>query len=204
MDRIIPDGLSVHLIRRGNNRGPIFVDDYDRETFLALLETTSRSHAVDVHGYVLMSNHYHAIVTPHDGTRLSLLMRDMGREYVLRYNRRHNRIGTLWAGKPRPIPIRDERYWLTCLRYIEQNPIRAGLVADAGDYPWSTYRFNALGEPNQWLVRHPDYEALGGTDAARQQAYRALFAESLPTRDVVRLRVAWPTMMESGRLEAST
>ena len=191
------DRLSIHIIRRGNNRGPIFVDDYDRETFLALLETTSSCHAVAVHAYALMSNHYHTIATPPDRTGLSLMMRDLGREYVRRYNVRHNRIGTLWAGRGRKIPIRDEKYWLTCLRYVEQNPVRAHVVSDAGDYPWSTYRFHALGEPNEWLARHPVYDALGATDAERQQAYRALFAETLTTADIVRQRVVWPTIVES-------
>src|SRR5205809_7392177 len=110
MPHIVPDGLSVHLIRRGNNRGPIFTDDYDRETFLALFEAKSAEHGVDVNGYALMTNHYHAVVTPRDGPRLSLMMRDLGRDYVLRYNRRHKRIGTLWTCKPTVIPICDERY----------------------------------------------------------------------------------------------
>jgi putative transposase len=194
MASIIPQRLSVHVIRRGNNRGPIFVDDYDREMFLTLLEATSNRHAVDVHAYVLMSNHYHTIVTPPDRAGLTRMLRDLGREYVLRYNARHSRIGTLWTGKPRRIPIADERYWLTCLRYVEQNPVRAHVVADAADYPWSTYRFHALGEPSHWLVRHPVYEALGSVDVERQQVYRALFSETLTTAEVVRQHVAWPTM----------
>jgi putative transposase len=80
---------------------------------------------------------------------------------------------------------------------VEQNPVRAHVVSDAGDYPWSTYRFHALGQPNEWLARHPVYDALGATDAERQQAYRALFAETLTTADIVRQRVVWPTIVES-------
>ncbi len=189
MARFIPEGLSVHLIRRGNNRGPIFIDDYDRETFLALLESSSARHAVAVNAFVLMTNHYHAIVTPPDGARLSLMMRDLGRDYVLRYNERHDRIGTLWAGKPNAIPIPNERYWLTCLRYIEQNPVRAQMVDDAAAHPWSSYPVHALGEQICWLARHPVYLALGATDTDRQQAYRALFADRVTNGEIVRQRM---------------
>src|SRR5262249_30231327 len=161
MSIIIPDGLSGHVIRRGNNRGPIFTDDYDRELFLAVLERMSTRHSVNVHAYVLMTNHYHLIATPGVSRRLSLMLRDLGREYVQRYNRRHDRIGTLWSGRPRAIPIHDERYWLTCLRYIEQNPVRARLVATAADYRWSSHLFHAFGAPTDWLKPHPLYLALG-------------------------------------------
>ncbi len=190
MARFIPEGLSVHLIRRGNNRGPIFADDYDRETFLALFETASSRHCAAVHAYVLMTNHYHAVVTPRDGPSFSLMMRDLGREYVSRYNRRHNRIGTLWTGRPRVIPIEDERYWLTCVRYVEQNPVRAGLVSQAADYRWSSYAFHALGKPHEWLTRHHMYQSLGSTDAQRQDNYQALFAETLSDAEIVRQRLS--------------
>jgi putative transposase len=189
MAHIIPEGLSVHVIRRGNNRGPIFVDDYDRQLFIALLEIMSTRHGVAVHGYVLMTNHYHLIVTPPNTQGLRLMMRDVGREYVLRYNRRHDRIGTLWAGRGRRIVIQDERYWLTCLRYIEQNPVRAGLVDDAADYLWSSYRVHAFGEAQGWLTHHHLYETLGAADEERQEAYRGLFAENLGDAELVRQRL---------------
>jgi putative transposase len=197
MPLIIPDGVSAHIIRRGNNRGPIFTDDYDRELFLALVDSSATRHSVAVHGYVLMTNHYHLIATPGVAQNLSRMLRDLGREYVRRYNRRHDRIGTLWTGRPRAIPIQDERYWLTCLRYIELNPVRARLVADPADYRWSSYRFNAFGEPHDWLAHHPVYLALGLTDAARQQNYRALFAEALTEAELVRQHLPWPFLLES-------
>jgi putative transposase len=189
MPRIFIPGVSVHIIRRGNNRGAIFTDNFDRELFLVLLETAAKRHRVEVHGYVLMTNHYHLIVTAGDADGLRLMMRDLGREYVLRYNRRHGRIGTLWTGRYRAIPIQDERYWLTCLRYVEQNPVRAGLAATPGDYPWSSFRYHAFGEPHRWLTPHPVYLALGATDAERQAAYRAICEENLADADIVRHRL---------------
>ena len=189
MARIFIAGISVHVIRRGNNRAPIFTDDYDRELFLALLELGVKRYHVAVHGYVLMTNHYHLIASPSDADGLRRTMQDLGREYVLRYNRRHGRIGTLWTGKYRAIPIRDERYWLTCLRYIEQNPVRAQIAPTAGDYRWSSFRCHALGERHDWLARHPVYDALGSTDVERQSAYRALSLENLADADMVRQRL---------------
>ena len=202
MVREVADRLSVHVIRRGNNRGHIFGDDYDREMFLAQLEAASIHHAVDVNAFALMSNHYHAIMTAPDNGCLSLLLRDLGREYVCRYNKRHDRIGTLWAGKPRRLTIWHERYWLACLRYIEQNPIRANIVKEPAEYRWSSYAFHALGARSSLLVHHPVYLALGSTDLERQKAYRSLFAQNLTASDLVRQRMAWPATNPTGSQEA--
>jgi putative transposase len=183
----LPD-IGLHVIRRGINRASIFEDDTDYEFILALLEFTSRRRGVDVHGYGLMTNHYHLIVTPHSATALPDMMRDLGREYVLRYNRKYRRIGTLWTGRHRQIPITDERYWLTCLRYIEQNPVRAKMVAHPGDYKWSSFRANGIGESVPWLTPHPVYSALGSTPEERQIAYRAICGESLNEAELTRQR----------------
>ena len=192
MRRLYLPDMSVHVIRRGNNRSAIFGDDADRELFLALLEVTAARRGVDVHGFTMMSNHYHLVVTPKSEEALPYMMRDLGREYVLRYNRKYGRIGTLWAGRYRPIVIADERYWLTCLRYIEQNPVRAGMVSTPSDYRWSSFGFHGLGQPSDWLVPHPVYLALGSTAEERQCAYRALCYEPLPDSDLVRQRNALP------------
>lgn len=168
----------------------IFRDDADRELFLGLLEAASRRRGVDVHAYVLMTTHYHLIVTPKSKEALPWMMCDLGREYVLRHNRKHGRIGTLWTGRYRPILITDERYWLTCLRYIEQNPVRARMVSAPGDYKWSSFWFHGLGEPHDWLTPHPVYLALGATPEARQAAYRALCGTALNEAELVRQRHA--------------
>ena len=115
MRRIYFPGVSCHVIRRGNNRGPIFRDDSDRELFLALVEWSWARSDVEVNGFSLMDNHYHLIATPRTAQGLPAAMKDLGREYVKRYNRKHGRIGTLWTGRPKTIPITDERYWLAVL-----------------------------------------------------------------------------------------
>jgi REP-associated tyrosine transposase len=190
MTRVYLPDVSVHVIRRGNNRAAIFGDDTDRELFLGLLEVTAAKRGVDVHGYTMMSTHYHLVVTPKSEDALPYMMRDLGREYVLRFNRKYGRIGTLWAGRYRPIVIADEPYLLTCLRYIEQNPVRAGMVSTPSEYRWSSFGFLGLGQPSEWLVPHPVYIALGSTAEERQCAYRALCDEPLPDSDLVRQRDA--------------
>jgi putative transposase len=190
MRRIYVPDVSHHVIKRGNNRAPIFCDDEDRELFLALLEYASSRNGVDVNGYSLMDNHYHAIATPTTAEGLPHMMRDVGREYVKRYNRKHRRVGTLWTGRPRAIPIKDVRYWLTCLRYIEQNPVRAHMVSSPAEYRWSSFAFHGLGEPHPWLVPHPVYVALGAGPQERQAAYRAICDIKLTDADLVRQRHA--------------
>ena len=183
----LPD-VSLHVIRRGNNRAPIFGDETDFEFILALLEFTSGRCGVDVHGYGMMTNHYHLMVTPRSAAALPRMMRDLGREYVLRYNRKYGRIGTLWAGRHRAIPITDERYWLTCLRYIEQNPVRARMVDHPGDYKWSSFQAHGMGQSVPWLTPHPVYLALGSTPQERQIAYRAVCGETLNAAELTRQR----------------
>jgi putative transposase len=186
--RAFQPNVSLHVIRRGNNRAAIFRDEGDCEFFLALLEFTAARRGVDIHVYALMTNHYHLLVTPRSPDALSHMMRDMGREYVLGHNRKHGRIGTLWTGRHRAIPVGDERYWLTCLRYIEQNPVRANMVAHPGDYKWSSFRAHGLGETVPWLTPHAVYMALGSRPEERQAAYRVLCGECLNEAELTRLR----------------
>jgi putative transposase len=190
MKRIYVPDVSCHVIRRGNNRGPIFADDADRELFLALIEWAAARQVVEVNSFSLMDNHYHLIATPKTGDGLPHMLADLGREYVLRYNRKYGRIGTLWTGRCKAIPITNERYWLTCLRYIEQNPVRAKIVSSPGLYRWSSFAFHGLGEPHDWLTPHGVYLALGSSPEARQAAYRALCEVVLTDAELVRQRHA--------------
>ncbi len=183
-------GLSVHLIHRGVNRTAIFGDDVDREMFLLWLRSAMAGHAIPVHVVTLMTNHYHAIVTPRSESALPCAMRQLGVRYVQHFNRKYDRIGTLWAGRPREIPIGDEKYFLTCLRYIEMNPVRAQIVRDPADYRWSSYRAHALGDGWDWLVEHVVYTSLGETAAERQAAYRALCNQPLGEAELIRHRFA--------------
>lgn len=178
-------GLSVHVIQRGNNRVPIFGFENDFEHFIELLRSSARDFTVAVHAYVLMTNHFHLLVTPTSDTGLPRMMKSLDGGYVRYYNRRHERIGTLWNGRYRGLAVKDERYWLTCLRYIEQNPVRAGMAETPDGYPWSSYSAHAFGRWPTWLTPHAIYQALGTQDGERQLAYRVLCRQAVDPNDAL-------------------
>jgi putative transposase len=172
--RVYVPGCSVHAIRRGINRMQIFFDDADYESYLALLKSRSRRFAVAVHGFALMTNHVHLVVTPTNERGLPRMMHGVNRRYSRYFNKRYDRIGTMWNGRYTGSVIDDERYWLTCLRYVELNPVRANMVDRPESYRWTSYRVHAFGEVSDWLTPHPLYLALGSCDKERQAAYRAI------------------------------
>ncbi len=184
----IPD-LSVHVIQRGHNRTSVFRDDADYLRFLAILRDVAPERGIRVHGYVLMTTHIHLIVTPNHKKALPETMRSLGSRYVPYYNRKYDCIGTLWTGRYRALLIEDEQYWWTCLRYIEQNPVRADMVRTPDCYRWSSYHAHALGQWPPWLTPHPIYTALGGTTQERQARYRRLCGEPVSDDDLSLLSV---------------
>jgi REP-associated tyrosine transposase len=182
--------LTVHLLRRGINRAAIFGDDMDRELFLFWFRKAMTQCDVAVHAITLMTTHYHAMVTPPCATALSNAMKSLGEDYVRHFNRRYGRIGTLWTGRYTGIAIGDEPYWVTCLRYIELNPVRAEIVRDPAAYAWSSYLHHAVRDTWPWLDDHSVYLALGRTPDERRKAYRALCIEPLSETDLNRQRLA--------------
>ncbi len=189
--RIILDGIPVHHILRGNDRRSIFADDRDRTLYRSLLIEGSQRFGCSVHAYVLMSNHVHLLLTPPRVDSVARFTQWMGRQYVGRFNRRHGRTGTLWEGRFRSSVIDSARYFIACSRYIDLNPVRAGLVALPSQYSWSSYARLGLGQEDSLVSEHPEYERLGETPASRQQQYRELCAVSTvnPTLDEIRRAV---------------
>jgi putative transposase len=174
----LPD-LPQHLIQRGNNRAPIFLDDDDRRFYLEALGKAAAAEGCALHGYVLMTNHVHILATPRAPRSIPRMLQTVGRRHVRRFNLRAGRSGTLFEGRYRATVVDSERYFLHCLRYIELNPVRAGLVEDPAAYAWSSCR-NHLGRHTDPLVsEHPLYRALGAVPAARAGAYARLLAEAL-------------------------
>ncbi|HSG89328.1 MAG TPA: transposase [Pseudomonadales bacterium] len=167
--------IPVHVVQRGVNRQPCFFADGDRRLYLDTLGTMCRRFDVDLHAFVLMTNHVHLLLTPSNPEGISRVMQGLGRIYVRRVNDRVERTGTLWEGRHRDSLIDCDRYLLACHRYIEMNPVRAGMVMDPGAYPWSSHRQNLSGSPAGNLVPHSIYLGLGSTAAARSAAYRSMF-----------------------------
>ena len=160
-----------HVILRGNNRQMIFSGEPDMRRMLGLLEEHSVVQGVDIHAYVLMGNHMHLLLTPRRDRAMSLMMQAVGRSYVRTYNQAHGRTGTLWEGRYRSSLIQTERYLLTCMAYIDLNPVRAGMVEAPQDYPWSSHA-HYTGRQHQRLLTPPAlYWELGNTPFAREAAY---------------------------------
>jgi putative transposase len=163
-----------HIIQRGNNRQLIVLDDADRHFLLALWQAQAQACQVAVHAYVLMSNHFHLLVTPDTADGVPRMMQAVGRSYVRYFNNRHGRSGTLWEGRYRSTLIETERYLLACMVYIDLNPVRAGLAETAADYPWSSHRHNAGMSVDKLVTPHALLWSLGNTPFAREAAYREL------------------------------
>ena len=168
-----------HIIQRGNNRQPIFIDRQDFERMLALLADSARQCAVVLHAYVLMDNHFHLLATPTTADALPKMMQAVGRSYVRYFNHRHGRSGTLWEGRYRATLIESERYLLTCMAYIDLNPVRAGMVAQPADWPWSSHNHYTGLRQDKLVTAHPLYWLLGNTPFAREAAYSALVQAGL-------------------------
>ena len=174
LPRLTLPGYAHHVIQRGNNRQPIFVDDEDFAMLYALWVEHAPQWQVAVHAFVLMGNHFHLLVTPSSDTGLPQMMQAVGRRYVQYYNRRHARSGTLWEGRYRSTVLQADRYVLPCMVYMDLNPVRAGLVSRPGDYHWSSHA-HWMGVRNDRLLTAPaQFWNLGNTPFAREAAYADL------------------------------
>lgn len=190
LPRFVIPGQPQHLIVRGNNRSDIFRVDADYQFYLDKLQLACERHDCKIHAYVLMSNHVHLLVTPQKEEGLSKLMQMLGRYYVQYYNYTYQRTGTLWEGRYKSTLIDSETYLLTCMRYIELNPVRAGMVAHPSEYPWSSYCCNALGQANELVVPHIEFMRLGLSADERQAEYRQLYKHHISETNINDIREA--------------
>ena len=179
---ILPDHPH-HIILRGNNRQAIFFSDLDREHLLATLAEAASQYRVAIHAYVLMDNHLHLLATPPSADALSRMMQSLGRRYVGWFNARHQRTGTLWEGRFRAGLIEGERHLLACMRYIELNPVRAGLCVEALQWPWSSAAHHLGRVRNGLVTEHEMYWLLGNTPFEREHAYREFMEQGVATAE---------------------
>jgi len=187
--RIDLAGIAQHIVQRGNNRQACFSVDADYAGYLKELAEAALKHDCAIHAYVLMTNHVHLLATPGTAGAISRMMQAIGRRYVGCFNARYRRTGTLWEGRYKAALVGSAQYALACYRYIELNPVRARIVERPSDYCWSSYHHNALGVVQPFIKPHKSYLALADTDTLRQQAYGALVAERLDTRDIEAIRL---------------
>ena len=193
LPRYVIPGQPQHIIQRGNNRQVIFAAEADYQFFRDALVEAAGRFGLAIHAYVWMSNHIHLLATPTYGDSISKTFQSAGRKYVQYFNYTYRRSGTLWEGRYRATVVDSERYMLSLMRYIELNPVRAGMVTHPRDYPWSSHQRYAYGEQGanlNWLIEPDQYLNLARADDARRQAYRELFKTEIDADDLASIRDA--------------
>ncbi|NWN81519.1 MAG: transposase [Halomonas sp.] len=198
--RLLLPNTPMHLVQRGNNRGTCFRFHSDAERYLELLDEARHLHRVDIHAYVLMTNHVHLLASPrHDPHDISAMMKRLGQRYVQYFNKRHERSGRLFQGRYHSCLVGEEAYLFACYRYIELNPVRAGMVLRPEEYRWSSYAANALGRDDPLITPHALYLDSAHHPEQRQHHYRQLFESPLHDTTLEDIR----QQTRSGRLFGS-
>lgn len=175
LPRIVVPGEPLHIMHRGNNRQDIFRSEEDMAHIKNDLAISLKKAHCSLHAYVLMTNHVHLLVTPKNRTELARFMQSVANRYVRYFNAKYHRTGTIWEGRFKSCLVDSDRYLFALYRYIEMNPIRAGIVQSTTDYPWSSYHYHALGKPDKLVTEHILYKGLGGDTAQRCSRYRQIF-----------------------------
>ncbi|MCP3710142.1 transposase [Paraburkholderia sp. CNPSo 3274] len=172
-----------HVILQGLT-GPAFLDEGDYLYFLACLADAARVADLAIHAWVLMPDAVQFLVTPSYESSVAMAMQAVWRRYVETFNRRHGRRGTMWRGEYRATVIEPDRYFLLASQVIDHAPVRNRLVAEAGNYPWSSYTHHVGLRVDRFIKDHPLYRALGSTPFERHQSYRDLGAQPLDECEV--------------------
>ena len=202
--RLDVPGIAQHVVQRGNDRQPCFYREIDYLRYLQDLREAALKCACQVHAYVLMTNHVHLLVTPASVGAVGRMMQMVGRRYVRYLNDSMCRTGTLWEGRYKASLVDSERYLLACYRYIELNPVRAGMVESPAGYRWSSHAANGMGMHDPLVTPHEVYRRLADSDKQRRLAYQALFAEALSHEALaeIRLYVQRQRALGSSRFQA--
>ncbi|APV48514.1 hypothetical protein BWI17_01710 [Betaproteobacteria bacterium GR16-43] len=181
--RVFLPSVPCHVTFRGNNRHDIVRCDGDRLRLLDELRRATNSHELDVHAYVIMNNHVHLLVTGQTVDSLPKAMQSLGRRYIAYFNARHGRTGTLWEGRYKSSLVASEEYLFNCHRYIEQNPVRAGMVDVPGSFIWSSSRHYAAVQADDLVTAHEAWLSIGETEGIRRSVWAGLV--NAPLADAV-------------------
>lgn len=190
MPRLFVPGLPLHVIQRGNDRATLFVDFEDFSRFRGLLAHAAPRYGIAIHAYVLMTNHVHVLATPRGMSSMPSAMHWIGCVFAQYLNAKYQRTGSRFEGRYRAAIVHDAAYLLTCMRYIELNPVRAGIVANPADYTWSSFRSNAHGEIDELIEPHPNFLGLGSAQRERNDAYHDLFRGAVSDQELQSIRTA--------------
>ena len=188
--RVHLENYTQHVIQRGVNREPCFYSEEDYRFYLDCLSDALDRYECECHAYVLMTNHVHLLLTPRAAFAIAQVMKLVGQRFTQYMNHSYRRTGSMWEGRYKASVIDADRYLLTCYRYIELNPVRAGMVEKPSEYRWSSARTNGFGAETDMgsdpvgLTPGEAYKGLGLDDKARQQAYRELFRDHMTQEQI--------------------
>jgi putative transposase len=191
--RFIIPNVPVHIVQRGHSRNPVFFEDGDYSAYLGWLKAGAERYRCKIHAYVLMTNHIHILATPTDVEGITRMMQYVGRHYVPYINATYGTSGSLWEGRYKASLVQDETYLLTCMRYIELNPVRADMVRSPANYRWSSYRANGQGKRDELVTPHDLYLSLGKKEDECCAAYKALFKTHVDVDDLKDIRTSLQT-----------
>jgi putative transposase len=186
--RPVADGLLYHALNRGNNRAAVFFGTADYLAFLQSLGQTQQRYPFALYGYCLMTNHFHLLLAPGPGQSVSRILQSLTVAHTWHYHRAHGTVGHVWQGRFRSPVVQEDAHALVVLRYIEANPLRAGMVADLATYPWSSYPVHGMGRHDPLVSPLPAWDALGRDEAARQAYWREWGHTPLTARELAAVR----------------
>ncbi|MCY1501129.1 Transposase IS200 like protein [compost metagenome] len=190
--RVLLPNYPHHIVQRGHNRQVVFAENADFERYLADLRELKDAFGVKVYAFCLMTNHVHLLLAPSDSLGgLRQLMKTLAARTTRYRNRLEGRSGTVWESRYKSSIVQSDTYLLACSRYIELNPVRACMVAEAGDYPWSSYALRIASAPERnWLDEDPCFKALGVTAEERRHRYADFVRQAVPSEELVLIREA--------------
>jgi putative transposase len=177
-----------HALNRGNNRDPVFLGAADYRAFLSALVQTQVRYPFRLYGYCLMPNHFHLLLEPEPGRSISRILQSLTVAHTWRYHRQHATVGHVWQGRFKSPVIQSDEHALTVLRYIEANPLRAGLVTDLRDHPWSSYPAHGQGRADRLLAELPCWVGLASTEKGRQGCWRSWVQTPLTEAELTAVR----------------
>ena len=186
--RPVADGLVYHAINRGNNRAAVFDDAEGYRLFLHSLRQTKERYPFKLFGYCLMTNHFHLVLQPEAGQSISRIVQSLTVAHTWWFHRHHGTVGHVWQGRFKSPLIETDEHLLTVVRYVESNPLRAGMVKDLKDYPWTSYAVHGLGRADDLVAEMPCWQGLRRSEAARQKYWRHWVHQPLTQRELERLR----------------
>jgi putative transposase len=183
--RVLIDGGVYHIVQRGHNKDRLFKNISDIKTFKEFIRKYKNRYLFDIFHYCIMSNHFHILVKIYKGGDLPKVIHGITQSYSYYYRKTYRRVGYVYQNRYKSFLVEDDAYLLECGRYIERNPLRAGMVKDLAHYHWSSYSFYAKGMPDDIITENPLYKNMGKVPDERQRRYRDYVLEARPYEKMV-------------------